>query len=347
MRDSSQRSKGVSSLELPTVSVIIPVRNEENFIGKCIESFLDQAYPENRFEIIVVDGMSEDNTRTIVKEYMSRYKNIRLYDNPDKYTPNALNIGIKNASGKIIMLASSHAIYSRDYISTCAQKIVEEKAEIVGGKMITLPRNSSIKAKVIASVLSNPFGVGGAKYRIRCDKESYVDTVAYGLYKKELFDKAGLFNENLVRNQDIEMNLRLKRIGARTLLVPQVSSYYYARDTFTSLWKNNFANGFWVIYSTKFAKVPFSFRHLIPLFFVLFLVLGCFLSMFSPILAELYMVVLGLYMLLNVYFSLKISFRLKNLLAFPLAFFTFLSLHVSYGIGSLVALIKLLFGGKK
>ncbi|MDI3523566.1 MAG: hypothetical protein PWQ07_340, partial [Kosmotoga sp.] len=126
-------------MELPTVSVIIPVRNEENFIGKCIESFLDQAYPENRFEIIVVDGMSEDNTRTIVKEYMSRYKNIRLYDNPDKYTPNALNIGIKNASGKIIMLASSHAIYSRDYISTCAQKIVEEKAEIVGGKMITLP----------------------------------------------------------------------------------------------------------------------------------------------------------------------------------------------------------------
>lgn len=334
-------------MDLPVVSVVIPVRNEENFIGKCIESFLDQTYPESKFEIIVVDGMSEDNTRTIVESYISRYGNVKLYDNPDKYTPNALNIGIKNASGEIIMLASSHAVYSRDYISVCAQKIAEGKAEVAGGKMITLPRSNSMKAKVIASVLSNPFGVGDAKYRIRYDKESYVDTVAYGLYKKELFDKVGLFNENLIRNQDIEMNLRLKRIGARTLLIPQVSSYYYARDTFSSLWKNNFANGFWVIYSTKFAKLPFSFRHLIPLFFVLFLVLGCFLSMFSPISAKLYVIVLGLYMFLNTYSSLRISFGLKNLLAFPLAFFTILSLHVSYGVGSLMGLIKFLFGGKK
>ncbi|MBO8161895.1 MAG: glycosyltransferase family 2 protein [Thermosipho sp. (in: Bacteria)] len=314
----------------PLVSIIIPARNEEKFIDKCLKSLVSNSY-ENK-EIIVVDGMSKDRTREIVKKY-----EVRLIDNPERYTSYALNLGIKNAKGQIVMIAGAHTTYSENYISSCVDKIVNDKCEISGGQVITFSGSNTSKAKAIASVISHPFGVGNSKYRINFNKEAYVDTVAYGLYKKELFEKVGLFNEKLIRNQDIEMNLRLKKSGARIMLVPEAKAFYYARDKIISLMKNNFGNGFWVIMGRKYAKYAFSIRHLVPFVFVIFLISMLFLF---NLLKWIYLPVLSVYFLLDLFSSIQIGIKNKSFKIFFWGLIIFPILHVSYGLGSLWGLLS-------
>ncbi|NUU99630.1 glycosyl transferase [Marinitoga sp. 1154] len=318
------------------VSVVIPAYNEEKHISKCIESLLANDY-EN-IEIIVVDGMSEDKTREILK----KYDNIKIIDNELKITPVALNIGIKEASGDYIMIAGAHTTYSKNYISACIKRLEENKCDIAGGLVITNPGNNTSTAKAISNVLSHPFGIGGAKYRLNNSKEEYVDTVAYGIYKKEVFKKVGMFVPQLKRNQDIEMNLRLKNAGMKIMLIPEAKAYYYARDNFKDLFKNNFLNGLWIILSTHYSKKAFSLRHIIPLFFVLFLLIGTIASIFSPIARIPFFTILSLYIILSIYFSLKISLKNKNLKLFIPTLLSFWILHISYGIGSIYGLFLIL-----
>lgn len=327
------------------VSVIIPARNEEKFIARCLESFLKQDYPQHLIEIIIVDGMSEDRTEQIVSEYMTNYSNIKLLKNKRKVTPTALNIGIKNAKGDYILFAGAHSEIPPDYVSKCVKYIIEYDADNVGGIVITKPRENTLKGKVIVELLSHPFGVGGSKFRIGIDKPTEVDTVPFGCYRREVFEKIGFFNEHLIRNQDIDLNLRLKRAGGKIMLFPDISLTYYARSSFWELWKNNFGNGFWVIYASKFSKFPFSLRHLIPFLFVFFLICGSILSIISFYILEIFFAVLGLYAILDFLYSLSISRKLKSFKAFFLLFFGFFSLHISYGLGSISGLICLL--GKK
>ena len=322
---------------IPKVSVVIPVRNEEKFIGKALDSILNNDYPKESLEILVVDGISEDKTREIVKDYSEKYSFIKLLDNPHRYTPHALNIGIDNMSGDIMMIAGAHTTYSENYLSECV-KAIQDRYDVAGGIMITLPRSNNPKAIAIARVLSHPFGTG-AKYRTREAKRvEEVDTVAYALYKREIFDKVGKFNENLIRNQDIEMNLRIRRSGGKIALVPNARSYYYARDTFKALWKNNFENGYWVVKSAKYAEMPFSIRHLVPMMFVLFLVFGTLLSMFSLAVRLIFSFILALYFLIILISSAEIGIKEKSFKVFLYSIVAFVVLHVAYGVGSVVGI---------
>lgn len=324
------------------VSVVIPVRNEEHTIGKCIESLLSNTY-EN-FEIVIVDGMSVDKTVDVVQGYVGKYSDkIRIVENPRIHTPSGLNIGIQKSTGDYVMIASGHARYSENYISECVDAIQKGECDVAGGVMEVTPRYNSPKAVAISEVLKNPFGIGGAKYRIGAPTKIYVDTVAYGIYKREIFENVGLFNEKLIRNQDIEFNLRLKRAGYKIMLIPQARSYYFARDTYGKLWKNNFSNGFWVTYSSRFVKKAYKIRHLIPLFFVIYL----FLSMMSlsfislpSVFSILILVPLVLYFALIIYSSFKISLKHHNLLVFTYAVLAFLTLHISYGTGSFLGFLR-------
>ena len=323
--------------KLPKVSVVIPARNEEKYIGKCLESLLNNDYPSKNIEIIVVDGMSEDNTRNIAEAISG----VKIIENHLHFTPHGLNLGIKHSTGQIIMIASAHATYSKNYISECV-KALNMGYDAAGGKMVTLPGDNSIKAKAISEVLAHPFGTG-ARYRTReFSNITEVDTVSYALYKKSVFEKLGGFNENLIRNQDIELSLRMKRAAKRIALVPSAKSFYYARSKFTSLFKNNFLNGFWVIWSTRFAKLPFSLRHLIPFFYILFLILGGIISTIFKPFSYLYFSILILYAILITSASLHISIKNKRFLLFPYAFWAFLTLHFSYGLGSFWAGVELL-----
>jgi len=228
---------------------------------------------------------------------------LKLLDNPKKVTPCALNIGIKNAKGEIILWMSAHSRYEKDYISKCVKYLKEYDADNVGGVMITLPRDNAFIGKAIATVLSHPFGVGNSVFRTGAKEPKWVDTVFGGCYKKEVFDKIGLFNESLVRSQDMEFNLRLKKTGGKILLAPDIVSYYYPKSNLKDFFIHNFEDGSWVTYPLKFGIKAFSWRHLIPLFFILGLVgtgiLGIF---FSPLL-WLFLFVLSSYLLVNLYHS--------------------------------------------
>ena len=333
---------------LMDVSIIVPCRNEENYIGKCLDSIIAQDYPGESLGVLVVDGMSEDGTRDIIRSYTQEHSFIRLLDNPKKITPCALNTGIKNAKGEIILWMSAHNRYEKDYISKCIKYLKEYNADNVGGIMATMPRNNIFLGRAIASVLSHPFGVGNSVFRIGAKEPKWVDTVFGGCYKREVFDKIGFFNENLARGQDMEFNLRLKKAGGKILLHPEIVSYYYARSDFKSFCKNNFRNGIWVILSFKYTKVmPVSLRHLIPFVFVLSIVVSGVLSFFSSAFFWLFLLIVGLYFLTNIYFSIKIALRKKNIKYLFIMPIIFLSLHLGYGLGSIVGAIKLLLPVKE
>lgn len=323
------------------VSVIIPCRNEEKFIGKCLDSIISNEYPKDKLEVLVIDGMSEDGTRKIVEEYTNKNLLFKLIDNPKRIVPTAMNIGIKNAKGDIIIRMDAHNVYEKNYISQCVQCLNDFNVDNVGGAWATLPGNNTIIAESIALALSHPFGVGNAYFRIGSKEPRYVDTVPFGCYKRNVFDKIGLFNENLVRNQDIEFNLRLKNIGGKLLLIPEIISYYYARSTLKGLFEQNFWNGFWVIYSVKFAKIPFSIRHLIPFIFVSSLILSFVGSLFFKPLVYLFLIILNSYFISNIFFSFRIALKKGFEYFFPLIA-SFVTLHFSYGLGSMRGMIELI-----
>ena len=323
------------------ITILIPCRNEEKYIGQCLNSIIKQISSGEKIEVLVIDGMSEDKTREIVKNIIKKHSFIKLLDNPLKIVPTALNIGIKIAKGKVLIRMDAHNIYENNYISKSVEYLNLYKVDNVGGVCYTIRGDDTIVAESIASVLTHPFGVGNSYFRIGIKEPKFVDTVPFGCYKKEVFEKIGLFDENLVRNQDIEFNLRLKKRGGKILLVPEIRSYYFARSTLPALAKNNFLNGFWIIYSTRFAKMVFSIRHLIPFFFILSICGSLFLSLiFKPFLL-LFVSILTLYLMLNFFFSFKISLKKGFRHFFPLVL-SFCTLHVSYGFGSFWGLAKLL-----
>jgi len=325
------------------ISIIIPCRNEEKFIGKCLDSIITQDYPKDKLEVLLVDGMSNDGTREIIIEYQRRYPFIKLLDNPKLYTPSGLNIGIKKSNGDIILRLDAHCEYPYNYISKCVYWLERSNADNVGGILLIKPGRETLIAEAISITLSTFFGVGNSYFRIGSKDLRYVDTVPFGCYKREVFDKIGLFNENLVRNQDIEFNLRLRRSGGKILLVPDIISYYYARPDLKSLFNQNFWNGFWVIYSLRFARLPFSIRHLVPAVFVLSLFLSFLVSLWIRPASYLFLFILGSYVLTNLLFSLKLSIKNGFRYLIPLIL-SFSTLHFSYGLGSIWGITKLVMG---
>jgi len=341
--EKNSESKIQMSVDKPLCSVVIPVRNEEKFIVKCLDSIINIDYPKEMLEVLVVDGMSIDGTRNIIRDYIQQYSFIKLLDNTKKITPIAFNIGIQQAKGKIIAIMSAHATYEKDYISKCVKYLGEYKADNVGGIMITIPRDNTFVGRAIVSALSNRFGVGGSVFRTGSKEPRWVDTVFGGCYKREVFDRIGLFNENLVNTQDMEFNMRLKKAGGKILLHPDIVSYYYARSDFKSFCKHNFRNGIWAIYPLKFVDhIPVSWRHFIPLVFVSGLIGSAVLSAISHVFLWLLLFIAGSYALANIYFSFKITTKEKDFRYFFIMPIIFATLHIGYGLGSLWGAIKLL-----
>ncbi len=306
------------------VSVIIPCRNEKNFIAKCLDSIIEQDYPKDKLEVLVIDGMSEDGTREIIKDYSQKYPLIKILDNSKKFTPFALNIGIKEAKGEVIVRMDAHAGYEKDYISKCALHLIESGADNVGGSIKTLPAKDTLEARAVAYSLSSPFGAA-SDFRVGSKEPKEVDTVFGGCFKKEIFQRVGLFNENLRRSQDMEFNLRIKKAAGRILLFPDIIVSYYPQATFENFFKHNLGDGIWSVYPLKFIKTKFKLRHYIPLIFILTLPLS-----------------IWFYIPFSLFFSLKIAIKendLRFLFLMPIAFF---SRHFGYGFGSIWGLVKLL-----
>lgn len=326
---------------LGLVSVIIPCRNEARFIGKCLDSIISGDFPKDKLEVLVVDGDSEDNTGEVVAAYVERHPFITLLSNDRRIVPAGLNAAIRRAQGEVVLRMDAHAVYASDYISQCVRSLHGTAADVVGGIWITVPGDNSVLAKVIAIVLSHPFGVGNSHFRLGLKTARQVDTVPFGCYRKSLFTKVGYFNEELVRNQDIEFNLRLKRAGGTILLLPDIVCYYYARANLTELGKQCYGNGFWVIYSRRFCKRSYSVRHLVPFTFVSALLGGLVLATFSRIALQMWLAMILVYLIASLVCSTSLAVKNKiGRLHYFLA--TFSVMHVAYGLGSWSGLLRLL-----
>jgi cellulose synthase/poly-beta-1,6-N-acetylglucosamine synthase-like glycosyltransferase len=328
---------------LPIVTVILPCRNEEEFIAGCLDSLVSSDYPKDRLEVLVVDGMSEDGTREILAGYTARHEFIKMIENVKRTTPCAFNRGIEKSHGDIIMIMGMHATYASDYISKCVKYLIEYGADNVGGGMVTVPRDGSLMGKAIAQALSHKFGVGNSMFRTGTKKPAYVDTVFGGCYKRDVFDKIGMFNEKLTRNQDIELNYRLKKSGGRILLVPEISCKYYARSEIKPFLANTWGNAVYTMISLRESEItPVSLRHLIPLAFVSSLIVSAALSIFFPVFLWALSAILFSYASAALYFSFRISKDRKDpklLLAMPPVFGL---LHIGHGLGSLYGALCLL-----
>ena len=325
------------------LSVICPIYNEESYIRNCIESIVAQDFPKDQLEVFFVDGMSTDRTRDIVSEYMAEYPWIRLIDNPDRFVPYALNAAIKTSSGDMIIRLDAHASFPDNYFSAICNAHDRIKADNIGAVCVTDVLNKTPKALAIKEVLSHPLGVGNSTFRTGIDKECDVDTVPFGCWRREVFDKYGLFDQRLTRNQDIEFSKRILRGGGRIVLIPDTYSVYYARETFARLAKNNYGNGLWNILTVWYTRQfnSLSLRHFIPLIFLLSLLLPLIAGFFLHPLWWLGAISLCAYLMAVSAVSLKIALR-KHLNFFYILI-TFFVLHLSYGWGSLMGLLRLPF----
>jgi len=331
--------------DVPFVSLIVPCRNEETYIERCLTSITEQNYPAEKREILVVDGMSEDATRSIVATFAKRHPEIRIINNPQKTVPYAMNHGIRESKGSVIIKMDAHSSYPPSYVSSCVRNLINLNADNVGGALTTKPANESSKARAIALSLSHVFGVGSSPFRKESasKKPREADTVAFGCYKRSVFEKIGLYNEHLAKSSDMEFNIRLKNAGGKIMLVPDIVASYYADATFKKFWKHNFVDGLWATYPLKFTPLLLRPRHFIPLAFVSTLFSLLLLSfLYKPLLAA-FLLILGAYILASLAASLLVAIKEKNPLYFFLMPSAFAARHLAYGIGSLWGLMKLIF----
>jgi glycosyltransferase involved in cell wall biosynthesis len=252
----------------PRVTSVIPCRNEAGYIGACLDSLLACDYPQDQLEILVADGMSDDGTRDIVRDYAARHPSVHLLDNPKRITPAAMNVGVRHATGAIIMPMGAHAIYPRNYISRLVAALDETGADNVGGVLVTIPADDTPVARALAIALSHPLGVGNSYFRIGSAERREVDTVPFGCYRRAVFDRIGLFDEDLVRNQDDELNGRLVREGGRIVLIPEVVSQYYGRRTFRQVARMFFQYGYFKPLAARKIGRVLTVRQLVPALFV-------------------------------------------------------------------------------
>jgi len=317
---------------LSFVSVIMPARNEAEFIERAIKSALNQDWPAEKMEILVVDGMSEDDTREIVQKMAKKDERIRLLDNPHKIVPSAMNIGIRVARGRYIIRMDSHSTFAHDYISKCVEVSCRTGGDNVGGYCTTLPGADTAVAQAIAAATSCGFGVGNAMFRLQ-GLEQEVDTVPFGTYRRDIFDKIGLYDERLARNQDIELNSRIRKAGGRIVISPEIKLSYYARATYRGLWQQSFNNGLWNPYTIWLVAGGLSIRHFVPMCFVLGLA-GLALGglLWEPAKWTLLGYVV-LYLFIAIAFAIRRVRQTK--VSALLVVLAFVVLHIAYGLGSL------------
>ena len=323
------------------ISIIIPCLNEEKYISQCLDSVVASDYSKADMEVWVIDGISSDRTQEIVKIYIEKYSYMKLLINKDKIVPIAMNLGIHHAQGDYIIRIDAHSEFPKTYFSKLIHSAQVLNAENVGGIVKTEVKNENDTSTAIKAVLAHKFGVGNSDFRIGTKEIKEVDTVPFGCYPRAVFEKYGFYDERLVRNQDIELNKRILNGGGKIYLIPDVQCTYYARETFTALAKNSYANGYWNLLTAYYTKSlrSLSLRHFVPLLFVLSLLLPLLFLPSIPELAWIAVLSLFSYLSLVIIISLKIKNRTNSL--FNLIG-SFLTLHISYGLGSLMGLFGII-----
>ena len=323
-------------IDYPFVSILMPIRNEKENIEATLLAVLAQDYPRERMEIIVVDGLSTDNTREIVGKFRDKHGNIRLLDNPGKIVPKGMNIALKKAKGDVIIRVDGHTIITPDYVKLCIETIKRTNADNVGGCMTA--KGESPFGDAVAIATSTKFGIGNSKFHYSVIEEE-VDTVYMGAWKKEVFQQIGFFDEELIRDQDDEFNYRIKKSGGVIILNPEIKSVYTTRNTPFSLWKQYFQYGFYKVRVLQKHPGQMSIRQFVPPLFVLSLAFSMIFSLITKWGWIVFASIVGLYTIANLCASILAAAgkSWKHLLRLPI---TYAIIHLSYGSGFLLGLFK-------
>ncbi|HSW35143.1 MAG TPA: glycosyltransferase [Candidatus Limnocylindrales bacterium] len=316
-----------------TVALILPVRNETRYIERCIQAILKQDYPQDKIEAIIVDGLSDDNTREIIDRYEKKFPiTIKLLENHNKTVPYAMNIGIKKSVSKYIIRMDGHSEYPDDYVSKCIATLKRTGADNVGGLLVA--RGHGAVGKAFAKVLSSVFGVGNSGFRTKASS-GYVDTVPFGAYQRTTFTKYGLYDERLTRRQDYELNNRIRKNGGRIYLDSNIELVYHCRSTISGILEQSYQKGKWNIITAKLCPGTLSIRHLVPLLFVLSLMVLPVLAFFIPSFIWILIGELSIYLLFNFAYSIKLADGFKEAILMIILFPLY---HVAYGLGSFIGL---------
>jgi succinoglycan biosynthesis protein ExoA len=322
----------------PFVSVIMPIRNEGDFIARSLGAVLEQDYPHECMEVLIADGMSTDQTRAVIADTAAQHPEIsvRVLDNPGQIVPTGFNIALANSRGDVIVRVDGHTIIEPDYVRQCVALLQQSGADNVGGRMTAIGRGEFGEAVALAT--SSPFGVGGARFHYS-DQEEWVDTVYMGAWPRAVFNRLGGFDEELVRNQDDEFNYRLRADGGKILLSPKISSRYYNRSTPRSLWRQYYQYGFWKVRVLQKHPLQMSPRQFAPPTLAATILGGAILAPFSRVIRVLWLLAVTVYALGNLAASWQIA-RKTDERHFRLLPGIFAILHFGYGLGFLRGLLK-------
>ncbi len=332
----------------PFLSVIMPVRNEGKFIDRCLGAVFAQDYPAERFEVLVVDGMSDDDTRDRVRRAgdTTPQPAIRLLDNPGRTAPCALNVGLTASRGEVIVRVDGHCEIAGDYLSRSVEALSVHGAGCVGGPLATI--GDGAVSESIAIAMSSRFGVGGSPFRVapkeRKGSEGVqeVDSVAFPAWPRRVMDEAGPFDEELVRNQDDEYSYRLRKLGHRILLIPEIRCRYYSRGSLRSLWRQYYQYGFWKVRVLQKHPRQMKARQFAPPAFVAWLLASALAAWTTPGALALALAA-GAYLTADLAASASLARRhgWRHLLILPAVF---PCLHLAYGSGFLAGLLR--FAGR-
>ena len=318
----------------PSVSVIIPCRNEEKTIHLVLDAIYNQTYPREQMQVVIADGFSEDRTRAEIDAFKTSHPDldVRVIDNPQRIIPAGLNAAIRSSSGDVIVRMDAHSIPNPDYVALCVDSLERGIAQNVGGVWNIQPGKGSWIARSIATAAGNPLAVGDAHYRFS-DKAAYVDTVPYGSYKRGLFEQIGLFDETLLANEDYELNTRILQSGGKIWLDPKIRCTYYARSNLHALSKQYFGYGFWKFQMLKRYPETLRWRQALPPVFILGLFVTLLVGLFWKPSLYLFFSLAGLYLLILLGVGIHMAIKKRDILMMigvPLAIIT---MHFTWGAG--------------
>ena len=314
----------------------MPVRNEAAFIERSVGSVLAQDYPRDRMEVLVADGSSQDGTAQAVASLQEKHNLVKLINNPEKIVATGLNAALRQARGEVIVRVDGHCEIATDYLSRCVSHLLKDKVEAVGGPIETI--GESYVARAIASAMSSRFGVGSA-FRVANSATQFTDTVAFPAYTRAVIDRAGPFDEELVRNQDDEYNYRLRKLGVKILLAEDVRSRYYSRATLPRLWRQYFQYGYWKVRVLQKHPRQMQMRQFMPPLLVAVLLLALLLLPLFSVAGYLLAATVAVYSLAVLGAALMAA-RNHGWKFLPLLPIAFAILHLAYGSGFLIGLLK-------
>lgn len=328
------------------ISFCVIAYNEENTIESLFEDIKNQDYPHEKMEVVLVNSMSTDFTKKLMEKFAEEtqgFLRIVVVDNPKKNQASGWNIAIQESRGDVIMRIDAHTKIPREFVSKNV-KCLQTGEAITGGPRPNIADEDTPWKHTLMLAEDSLFGSSIAPYR-KGHHKRYVKSVFHGAYRREVFEKAGLFNENLGRTEDNEMHYRIRQAGYKICYDPSIKSYQHTRNTWKKMIKQKYGNGYWIGLTLGVCPQCFSVYHFIPVCFVVALIvsiiiaiLGC--SIFLGI-------IVGMYTFVNIFMSIAACVRQKKNLYYFMLPLIFVSLHMAYGVGTLVGIVKMPFWKKR